>query len=98
MQAATLMFEEVRRARHWSVLVFFLTTLLVQQAHDYIGVSWHALYIGSFFYFVLTVGVGEYFSRRRARRHKTRMAEFDRQYQETMAKVEDVKRKLKGEI
>jgi hypothetical protein len=80
MQVTTLMFEEVRRLWLHGSVIFFVTSFVVQQAHDYIGVSWRALYVGSFFYFMLTMCVGEHFSRRRARRHKARMAEFERKF------------------
>jgi hypothetical protein len=81
MQAATLMFEEVRRLPLWAAGIFWVTTFVFQQAHDYLGVSWRGLYVGSFFYFVLTLAVGEYFSRRRKRRHRAKMAEYERRFE-----------------
>jgi hypothetical protein len=90
------MFEEVRRPGFWGAGIFLLTSFLVQQAHDYLGVSWRALYIGSGCYFAITMYVGEYLSRRRTRKHKARMAEFERKEREFIAEFEGMSHKLKG--
>jgi hypothetical protein len=86
MQVATLMFEEVRRLPLWGAVIFFATSYLCQQAHDWLGVSWQVLFGCSNAYFILTMCVGEYFSRRRTRRHRARMAEFERQYESMFEK------------
>ena len=85
VQAATLMFEDVRNFSLWGAGIFGLTSLVVTSAHDWLGVSWRVLYGVSILYFFVTMGVGEYFSRRRRRRHCERMererAEYERKYE-----------------
>jgi len=81
MQVATLMFEEVRRLPLWAAGIFWVTTFVFQQAHDWLGVSWRVLFACSIVYFLVTLAVGEYFSRRRTRRHKAKMAEYERQFE-----------------
>jgi len=80
-----LMFEEVRRLPLWGTGIFALTSLVITGAHDLLGVSWRVLWGVSILYFFVTMGVGEYFSRRRRRRHKEKFerdrAEYERKFE-----------------
>jgi hypothetical protein len=90
VQFATLMFEEARKAPLWGMGIFFVTTFVVQQAHDYLCVSWRVLFGCSILYFMLTMQMGNYFTRRRTRRHKARMAELQAEEDKLRAKYESM--------
>lgn len=78
MQVATLMFEGVRRLELYGGVIFFVTSFVVEN----IDVSWRVRFAVSSLYFMLTMCVGEYFSRRRTRRHRAKMAEYEREFED----------------